>query len=100
MLDEENAVEMIDLVAEGPGQQVFAADLEGFALGVLRAHSDELRAQYVAAKAGNGEAAFLFALFAFGVNYFGIGEDDFRFRILSTRDIDHGHTEGEADLRG
>ena len=51
MLDEKDAIEVVDFVAEGAGEQVFAADLEGFALGVLRAHGDELRAQNVAAKA-------------------------------------------------
>jgi len=42
MLDEENAVEVIDLVAEGAGKQVFAANLERLALGILRFYGDEL----------------------------------------------------------
>src|SRR6266404_7587317 len=99
MLDEENAVEMIDLVAEGAGQEVFAADFEGFTLGVLRSYCDELRSQNVAAKTWNGETAFLFTLFAFGVNDFRVGEDDFCFGIFSARDVDHGDAEREADLR-
>src|SRR6266849_7708347 len=73
MLDEEDAVEMIDLVAEGAREKVFPANLEAIAFGVLRFYGDELRANDIAAKAGNGEAAFFFALFAFGVDDFRIG---------------------------
>src|SRR6476661_7319591 len=45
MLDEEDTVEVIDLMAEGAGQQIFAANFEGFAFGVLGLHGDKLRAQ-------------------------------------------------------
>src|SRR5258706_15900719 len=99
MLDEENAVEMVDLVAEGAGKEVFAADFEGFTFGVLRPYRDKLRAQNVAAKTWNGEAAFLFAFFAFGVNDFRVGKDDFGLRIFSAGDVDHGNAQREADLR-
>src|ERR1700682_1602508 len=98
MLDEENAVEMIDFVAEGAGEEVFAADFKGFALGVLRSYGDELRTQDVAAEAGNGEAAFFFALFPFRVNNFWVGKNDFSFWIFSAGYVDHGHTQIQADL--
>src|SRR5712692_10551607 len=99
MLDEKNAVEVIDFVAEGTSKQVFAADLERLAFGVLRLYGDELRPDDVAAKAGNGEAAFFFALFTFGVNDFGIGKDDLGFGIFPAGDVNDGDANGEADLR-
>ena len=74
---------MIDFVAEGASEKILAANLEGFAFDVLRADRDELRSDDVAAKAGNGKAAFLFANFAFGMDDFRIGEDDFGFGIFS-----------------
>src|ERR1700687_5465785 len=98
MLDEENAVEMIDFMAEGAGEEVFAADFKGFALGVLRPDSYKLRAQDVAAEAGNGEAAFFFALFTFGVNNFGVGKNDFSFGIFPAGYVDHGYAQVQADL--
>src|SRR6266404_4754068 len=100
MLDEEDAVEVIDFMAEGASQEIFAADFESFAFGVLRFYSDKLGAQDVAAETWNGEAAFLFALFAFSVNDLGIGEYDFCFGIFSTGYIDHGQAQVQADLRG
>src|SRR5260370_9155946 len=99
MLDEKNAVEVVDFVAEGAGQKIFAANLERFALGILRFYGDELRADDVAAKAGNGEAAFFFALFAFGVNDLGIGEHDLGFGVFSAGDVNDGEPTGKADLR-
>src|SRR5216684_6183135 len=99
MLDEKNAVEVIDFVAEGAGQKVFAADLERFALGILRFYRDELRPDDVAAKAGYGEAAFFFALFTFGVNDLGIGEDDLGFGVFSAGDVNDVDAKGKADLR-
>src|SRR5712675_3051463 len=100
MLDEEDAVQVIDFVAEGASQEIFAADFEGFSFGVLRSYGDKLRAQDVAAETWDGEAAFFFALFAFGVNDFGIGEHDFCFGIFSSGYVDHGETQVQADLRG
>jgi hypothetical protein len=44
MLDKENAVEVIDFMAEGTGQEVFSTDFKGFAFGVLRSDGYKLRA--------------------------------------------------------
>jgi hypothetical protein len=98
VLDEKNAVEVIDFVAEGAGEEIFATDFEGFALGVLRLYGDKLRTQDVAAKTWNGEAAFFFELFAFGVNNFRVGENEFRFGIFTARDVNDGHAQMQADL--
>src|SRR6266850_4948030 len=100
MLDEEDAVEVIDFVAEGASQEIFAADFKGFSFGVLRFYSDKLGAQDVAAETWDGEAAFFFALFAFSVNDLWICEYDFCFGIFSAGYIDHGQAQVQADLRG
>src|SRR4029077_11207272 len=97
VLDEENAVEMVDFMAERAGEEVLAADFKGFTLGVLRFDRDELRAQDVAAEAWNGEAAFFFALFPFGMDDFRVGQNDFRFRIFPAGYVDHGDAQIHAD---
>jgi len=45
MLDEEDAVQVIDFVAEGASQEIFAADFERIRLWRLRFYSDKLGAQ-------------------------------------------------------
>src|SRR5258708_22426678 len=100
MLDKENGVEVIDFMAEGAGQEVFAADFKGLALGVLRFDGHKLRAQDVAAETGNGEAAFFFALLAFSVNNFWVGENDFSFWIFPAGYVDDGHAQMQTDLGG
>src|SRR6266403_2498027 len=90
MLEKENAVEVIDLVAESAGEKIFAPNFVGLAFGVLGPDGDKLRTDDVAAEAGNGEATFFFANFSLGVNDFGIGQDDLGFGIFSAGDVDHG----------
>src|ERR1700679_2033423 len=97
--DEEDAVEVIDFVAEGAREQAFAAAFELGARRVLRADSDILRTFDVATKTWEREAAFFFALLAFGVNNFGIGEDHLRLRNCSIGDINHCETQAHANLR-
>src|SRR5229473_3107033 len=99
MLNEENSIQVIDLVAESARQEIFTANFKLLALRILRAHRDELRANDVAAEAGNREAAFLFADFAFGVDDLRIRENDFGFGILAAGDVDDGETQAQADLR-
>src|SRR5712692_4242543 len=98
MLEKENAVEVIDLMAEGAGQKIFPANFVGFAFGILGFHSDKLRTDNVAAEAGNGEAAFFFPDFSLGVNDFGISQDDLGFGIFSGGDVDHSEAKTQADL--
>src|SRR6266849_6493183 len=99
MLDEENAVEVVDFMAEGAGEEVFATDFKKFALGVLRLDSDKLRAQDVATEAGNRKATFFFALFTFGMDDFRVGQNDFRFGIFPAGYVDHGDAQIKTDLR-
>src|SRR5690242_16336230 len=100
MLQEEDAVEVVDLVAEGAGEKIFAANFKGFALGVLRAYGHELRADDVAAKAWNGEATLFLADFALRVNDFRIDEHNLGFGIFSGGDVHHGETQAQSNLRG
>ena len=53
MLQKKNAVEMIDFMAKGPGQKIFAANFKGFALRILSFDGDKLRAHDVTAESGN-----------------------------------------------
>src|ERR1700756_1174311 len=99
MLQEENSVQMVDFMAERPRQQVFTANLERLALQVLRAHSHKLRADDVPPKTRNREAALFLAHLSFGVNDFGIHQHNFRFRVLSGRDVHHRKAQALPDLR-
>src|SRR6202049_585644 len=65
MLQKQDAVQVIDFVAESAGHQVFGANLKRFAFGILCADGDELRAHHVAAKPRYGQAAFFLANFTF-----------------------------------
>src|SRR5271156_5662696 len=99
MRDEEDAVEVVNLVAEGAGEQAFAAAFERSARRILRANGDVLGALDVTAESGQREAAFFFALLAFGINNFGIDEDHFRFGDFSVGDVDHSEPQAYANLR-
>src|ERR1700733_2184486 len=97
--DEEDAVEVIDFVAESTGEQAFAAAFELGARRVLRADGDVLRTFDVAAKTWQRKAAFFFALLAFGVNNFGIGEDHLRLRNFSIGNVNHREPQAHPNLR-
>src|SRR5580698_4864898 len=97
--DEQDAVQVIDLVAESTGEQAFAAAFELGARRVLRADGDVLRTFDVAAKTGERKAAFFFALLAFGINNFGIGEDHLRLGNFSIGDVNHREPQAHANLR-
>src|ERR1700730_6029980 len=99
VLDEEDAVQVVDLMAERAGQQIFAANLERLALSILRLYGDELRPDHVTTKAGNGQAAFLLALFAFVVNHLGIRQHHSSLGILAAGYVNHGYTQVQANLR-
>src|SRR5215475_13760603 len=100
MLEVEDAVEVVDLMAEGASEIILGFHFEPFAFGVLGFHGDELRTDNIAAKAWNREATLFFALFAFGVDDFRIDENDFGFGILAGGDIDYGDANALANLRG
>src|ERR1700758_4722290 len=87
MHDEKSPVQVIDLVAERASEQSFATHFKFGAGRVLRAHRDVLWPRHMASESGKRETAFLFALFALGVNDFRIGTDELRFGIFPIRDI-------------
>src|SRR5690348_16612911 len=99
VLDEKNAVQMIDFVAESASEQVFAANFKRLAEGILCADGHKERPEHIAAKTGERKAAFIFALFAFRVSDFRIGDDNFRFGILPYGSVDYGKPQIDADLR-
>ena len=67
-VDEENAVEMIDLVLHGAGQQLFAFDLNGISVYVLRANLDPCGAADLLANLGQAQAAFFLDLLALALD--------------------------------
>src|SRR5579863_9156031 len=83
MSDEENAVEVIDFVAKGARKETLAAHFKFFTRRIVSMHSDILRARHVAAETRHRKAAFLFALFALGVNDLRIRANDFRLGIFA-----------------
>src|SRR4029077_16271937 len=62
MLQEEDAVEVVNFMAEGAGQKIFAANLKRLALEILRLYGDEMGADDVATKTGDRQTAFFLAL--------------------------------------
>src|SRR5215475_13930058 len=99
MLQEEYAIQMVNLVAEGPREKILAANFKHFALQILRSDGNKERADDVAAKTGNREAAFFFSFFAFAVSDFGIDKNDFGFGVFAAGDVNHGNADALADLR-
>src|SRR5712692_11008843 len=67
MLQKEDAIEVIDFMAESAGEHVFPADFKRLAFDVLRFHGDELGADDVASEARNRKASFFLPDFTFGV---------------------------------
>src|SRR5215469_5579185 len=99
MLKEEDAAEVVDFVAKGACQKVFAANLKRFAFHVLRFHRDKLRAHDVTPESRNGEAALFFANFALSVSDFRVRKDNFRLRIFAPGYIYHREAHAFTDLR-
>src|SRR5258708_99682 len=100
VLQKKDSVQVIDLMAEGSRQQVFAANFELLALGILRLDGHKLRPQHVAAKSRNREAAFFFANFAFGVNNFRIRQHDLGFGVFPSGYVHDCEPQAQSDLRG
>src|SRR5690242_10635896 len=98
MLQEEDAVEVVDFMAEGTGKEILAANFENLAFGILSFDGHKLRADDIAAESGNGEATFLFAIFAFGMNDFGIGENNLGLGVFPAGDVDHGEAHALSNL--
>src|SRR5690242_8862374 len=98
MLQEEDAVKVVDLMAKRARQEVFTTNFKGFSFHVLRFDGDKLWANDIAAKAGNGEAAFFFPDLAFGVCDLRIRQDNFRFRVFTARHVYNRKAHTLSDL--
>ena len=71
MGNKKNSVEMIDFVAEGAGQQAFAAHFKFLPGYVVRPHGDVLGTRHVTAESRHRQATFFLALLTFGMNDLG-----------------------------
>src|SRR5467141_5073051 len=99
VLQKKNSIQVINLMAEGPRQQVFTTNFELLALGILRFDGHKLRPQHVATKSGNREAAFFFANFAFGVNNLRIREHDLGFGVFPRGYVHDRNPQALSNLR-
>ncbi len=99
MADVEFAVQVIGLVQESAGQQFFTGFFEDLAVNVLGADRDVAGTSNIFAEIGDAEASFTLGVAAFGVNDFGINEDEFGLGILFECDVDDRNAAGNADLR-
>ena len=94
---------MIDLVQEGPGEEILAFDFEDFAFYILGADHGFFGTAHGFPEAGNAETALFSGLLALFLDDFRIDQNDpFRFRVIlfGPGDIDHGNPFAHVDLRG
>src|SRR5687768_4298383 len=94
VVDEELAVQMIDLVLKAPREQFVGIDLDRLSLTVLRLDDDAHRALDVGIDVWNREAALFALLRSFAQQDFRIDDD-----VPRTVDVDDGHALGAPHLR-
>src|SRR6266849_10117746 len=80
--DVEPAVQMIGLVQESAGEEIFAGLLEGFTLDVLSPNRHAFGARDLFPEGRDAEAAFLPLLLAFDVDDLRVNEDDLLGGVL------------------
>src|SRR5260370_1772175 len=97
-VDEEDAVEVVDLVLHGAGEKLFTFDLEPVSVDILRADLDLGGAMDLLANLGEAEATLFFELLALALDDLGIDEDELLFGILLEADVDDGEALRDADL--
>src|SRR5258708_14747452 len=98
-VDEEDAVEVVDLVLHGAGEKLFTFDLEPVSVDILRADLDLGGAMDLLANLGEAEATLFFELLALALDDLGIDEDELLFGILLEADVDDGKPLRDAALR-
>ena len=89
---------MVDLVAEGPGQQVLAFDLDRAPLDVESAGDDAVGPGDLFLDVGDRETAFLADGLAFLEHDLGIDQDVERVLVLADREVDDDEPLVDADL--
>src|ERR1700689_4928910 len=99
MLNEENSVQVIDLMAEGARKQSLTAHFVCFSLQILRADRHVRRPEHRAAKSGQRKASFFLSLIAFDAYDFWVREHEFRFGIFSHAHIHDRELLTQPDLR-
>jgi hypothetical protein len=97
--DEESAVEVVGLMAEGAGEQALAGHRELLAMAVEGADSGPDGAANLLAKAWHAEAALLLDLLALGGDDLRISQHQLRFGVFSAGDVNDGDVARDADLR-
>src|SRR5438445_13058833 len=81
MLEKKNAVEMIDLMAEGAGEKIFNANVVGFAFGGLSFYGHKLRTDDVVGEPRPQNARCVFADFSLGWDGFRFDEVDLGYGV-------------------
>src|SRR5258708_1056619 len=99
VLQKKDSIQVVDLMAKGSRQQVFAANFELFTFRILRFDGHKLRAPPEPSNSGNRKASLFFANFTFGVNNFRIRQHDLGFGVFSSSDVNHGEPQALSDLR-
>src|ERR1700677_4171150 len=82
VIDEQDAVKMIDLMQHGAGEKVFAADFERFASDFSCADGGLFGATHRLAEARNAEASFFSGLLAVAGDPLGVDQND-PFRLVA-----------------
>ena len=72
VVDKQDAMQVIDLVLQGPGQQLLTLYFKELSLYVLRAHLHPGGPMYLLANFRQAQAAFLFELLALAIQISGL----------------------------
>ncbi|OMP13744.1 class I and II aminotransferase [Corchorus olitorius] len=99
VVDEQLAVEVIDLVLDAHRQQAVAFQLEGLAVAIQGLDPDPLGTADLFVEAGNRQAAFL-VLAQFLGERLGLGIDEDQRLALVFADVDHHQAAMHVDLGG
>ena len=99
-IDEQEAVDVVDLVAERAGEELRSRVDPLLAVGVQAAHGHLGRPDGGAVVPGNGQAALHHLLLAGALHELGIDELDDLLRIVAHREVDDDDPEGHVDLGG
>ena len=98
MVDVEHAVEVIGLVAHGPGHEAFAPHLALLAVAIEVSQLDALRPRDALGEIRNREAAFVVRLLPFGFDDLRIDADVQLAGSLADGEVDHHQPLRDADL--
>ena len=99
MLDEQDAVQMVDLVLDAHGQQAIGIDGEGLAVEIQRRDGDGVGPLHLVVDAGDGQTAFLVGLQRVALSD-DFGVDEHPQLVLLFGHVDDDDTFVHVDLRG